>query len=273
MRGGKRKGAGRPAQSGIPRRRLTVALREDLLVEMTHQAKALKISLNDHLNHLLAAQLQLSVFALDQTGDKEQIEKSTKKALVVGEVTSRTNKDSIAQTLPLPFEENQGGDLAVYDQLLKQVDDFDRELEALPLDDDEAPAVPTSKELEVQLRAWTSIHINRHSKEVQYWRKQYRQDKAFRKAMDHLAAWTHERFRDLVLDNRLPLASHDEALALSLLPAKALKITAVRLLQGERDLKQALKGYEETFRQAVTHQRRETDPSRSAYRFESELGF
>lgn len=255
-RGGKRKGAGRKAQIGIHRRRLTVALREDLLSEIIHQAEALKISLNDHLNHMLAAQLQSSVFAPDQTGDKEQIEKSTK-----------------YQTIPLPFEENQGGDLAVYDQLLKQVDDFDRELEVLPLDDEEAPAVPTSKELEVQLRAWTSIHINRHSKEVQYWRKQYRQDTAFRKAMDHLAAWTHERFRDLVLDNRLPLATHDEALALSLLPAKALKITAARLLQGERDLKRALKGYEETFRQAVTHQRREIDPSRSAYRFESELGF
>lgn len=246
-RGGKRDGAGRPTKDGIPRKRVTVALREDLLAELVRQAEALGISLADHINHLLVAQLQLSSPA---------------------EVQVETN---IAQT-PAPLA-GQGDDLAMLDQMLKQVDDIDRELATMPLDADEAEAVPTCKELEILLRRWTSIHINRRSNEIQYWRKHYRQDKSFREAMDHLAAWTHERFRDLLLDNRLPLATHDEALALSVLPAKVLKITAARLLKGERDLKQALRGYEEAFRQVVTQRSREKDPSHSAYYFSSELGF
>lgn len=253
MRGGKRKGAGRPAQSGIPRRRLTVALREDLLVEMTQQAEGLKISLNDHLNDLLAAQLKLSVLALGQANAEGQIEKSSK-----------------YQTLPLPFEENQRVDLTVYDQLLKQVDDLDRELASLPLEE-ELP--PTYQELEQQLWRWSSQYVNRHAKEIQYWRKHYRQDKAFWEAMDRLASRTHTRFRELLMDNRLPISSHEEALALAELPAKTLKVVASRMLKGEKDLKQALKGHEEKFRQAVTQFRRQKDPLKLAYRFASEQGF
>lgn len=253
-RGGKRKGAGRKAQSGIHRRRLTVALREDLLVEITHQAEGLKISLNDHLNDLLAAQLQLSVLAPGQANAGGQVEKSTK-----------------YQTLPLPFEENQGVDLAVYDQLLKQVDDLDRELAVLPPDEDETESPPTYQELEQQLWRWSSQYVNRHSKEIQYWRKHYRQEKDFWEAMDRLASRTHARFRELLMDNRLPISSHEEALALAELPANQLKIVASRMLKGEKDLKKALKGYEEKFRQTATRHKRKANPLSSAYVFVSEL--
>lgn len=255
-RGGKREGAGRPTKDGIPRKKLTLALRTDLLAQLTGQAEALGISLADHVNHLLATQLQPTAPAARLTKTRPQIENS------IPNLKFTVQADQI-------HEEDPG----LYDRLLKQVDDFDRDLAALPLEDAKSEKIPTYKELASLLQGWTSGYINRRSQQVQYWRKHYRQDGAFRKAMDHLGAWTHEHFRDLLLDNRLPLATHDEALALSVLPAKALKITAVRLLKGERDLKRALKGYEETFRQAVTQQRLQADPSRSAYRFESELGF
>lgn len=253
-RGGKRKGAGRPAPSGIPRRRLTVALREDLLSEITQQAEGLKISFNNHLNDLLAAQLKSFVLAPDQIDAVGQIEKSSK-----------------YQTLPLPFEENQGVDLAVYDQLLKQVDALDRELAVLPPDEDEAESPPTYQELEQQLWCWSSQSVNRHAKEIQYWRKHYRQDKAFWEAMDRLASRTHTRFRELLMDNRLPITFHEEALALAELPAKTLKIVASRMLKGEKDLKQALKGHEEKFRQMATRHMRKANPLSSAYVFVSEL--
>lgn len=254
-RGGKRDGAGRPTKDGIPRKKLTLALRTDLLAQLIGQSQALGMSLADHVNQMLAAQLQPSASAAEPVKAQVSFEKSI------------PNQKPAA-----PAVQSQKVDPTLYDRLLKQVDDLDREL-ALPLDDDESEKVPTPKELQSLLQGWTGNYINRRSQPIQYWRKHYRQDGAFRKAMDHLAAWTHADFRDLLLDNRLPIGTHDEALALSVLPAKALKLTAARLLKGERDLKRALKGYEESFRQAVTHQYRHADPSRSAYRFDSELGF
>lgn len=254
-RGGKRKGAGRPTKDGISRKKLTLALRTDLLAQLIGQAQALGISLADHVNQLLAAQLQPAASAAKPG-----------KALPTLEKSLPTHKPAT------PAKPSQAADLTLFDRLLKQVDDLDREL-ARPLEEEESERVPTPKELQSLLQGWDGNYINRRSQPVQYWRKHYRQDPAFRKAMDHLAAWIHADFRELLLDNRLPIGTHDEALALSVLPAKALKLTAARLLKGERDLKQALKGFEETFRQAVTHQRRQADPSRSAYRFDSELGF
>lgn len=225
-RGGKRDGAGRPTKDGISRKRVTVALREDLLTALLEQAKYKDISLADQINHLLADQLQL----LD---------------LPTGQVKA-------------PAEQNQ------------VVKNKEPNPVAIPLEEDKTETVPTYQELEKQLRNWGNNNINRHSNVIQYWRKRYRKDKTFREAMDRLAARTHEQFRNLLLDNRLPLAMHEEALALSELPPKLLKLTASRLLKGEKNLKLAVQGFEELFREAATRYLETT--LGSAYAFPSELG-
>lgn len=56
-RGGRRQGAGRPLKDGIARKRQTIALRKDILDELTRQAAEQNGSLSDCVNALLAEQL------------------------------------------------------------------------------------------------------------------------------------------------------------------------------------------------------------------------
>lgn len=257
-RGGKRDGAGRPTKDGIPRKKLTLALRTDLLAQMTGQAEALGISLADHINHLLAAQLQQTVPAARQKPPVPAQDKARRPA------SPKIAVSASAELLP-------------FDQLLQQLDEFDRELTA-PLDDEQpdtqaAEPVPSYQELQSLVRNWqfNRYPVNRRSQQVQYWRKAYRKDKAFRMAVDHIAAKAPNGILDLLLDGLFPLGSHKEVLGLADLPADTLKCALVRMLKGERDLKQALGSAAETFRQAVTVHARQKDPLFTTYYFFEEI--
>ncbi|MDZ4056189.1 MAG: hypothetical protein U1D69_04350 [Polynucleobacter sp.] len=230
--GGRRKGAGRPTKDGIGRKRLTVALREDLLAELTHQAEALKCSLSDRVNALLAEQF---------------VERNAP-------VSNPLNKAAAARMELKQAPENPSGSVR-------------------PVGDEETESVPSYRELDELVKKWLyrASSVNRRSQQIQYWRKAYRKDKAFRDALDTLAGKVHSGLKDLLLDNHLPLSSHKEVLALAELPADTLKLTIARLLRGTQSLKNALGAAAETFRQIAAAQARRSDKLYTSYYFFEEL--
>ena len=255
-RGGKRDGAGRPTKDGIARKRLTVAIREDLLAELMRQAEAQGCSLSDRVNTLLASQLR------EQPASRPtQAKPSARKPAPVA-----------AATPPAPAAPAATGDAAFYDQLMSQVDAFDRELATMELDDEPADPVPTYQQLSKLVRSWQNQRpaVNRRTQAVQYWRKAYRQDKAFRQALDRIVSRAPEGLRDLVLDGHFPLSSHKEVLALADLPADTLKRTLARMLEGQ-GLKQALGTEAEAFRQIAEEHARKLDALFTRYYFFEEL--
>lgn len=255
-RGGKRDGAGRPTKDGIARKRLTVAIREDLLAELTRQAEAQGCSLSDRVNTLLASQLR------EQPANRPaQAKPSSRKPATVA-ASAPTVAAAPAAT----------DDAAFYDQLMSQVDAFDRELTAMQLDDEQAEPVPTYQQLSKLVRRWQNNRstVNRRTQAVQYWRKAYRQDKAFRKAVDRIISLNPDGLRDLILDGQFSLSSHKEVLALAELPSDTLKRTLARMLEGQA-LKQALGTEAEAFRQLATNHGRQKDSLFSRYYFFEEL--
>lgn len=231
-RGGKREGAGRPTKDGIGRKRLTVALREDILAELARQAEALDCSISDRVNILLAQQLTGATVPAIRPADKA--------AAVQRESGKAPGKPFGPDRRPAT---------------------------------DEAEPVPSYRELDELVKKWLyrAPSVNRRSQQIQYWRKAYRKDKAFRDALDRLAGRVHPGLKDLLLDNHLPLSSHKEVLALADLPADTLKLTIARLLRGTRSLKNALGAAAETFRQIATAQARQSDKLFTNYYFFEEL--
>lgn len=261
-RGGRREGARRPFKSGVPRKKLTLAIRTDLLAQLVPQAQAKNISLADHINQLLADQLQQTAPAAAQ---KAPVPAKAQAPVTPTQLPEPRKIAASASAEPLPF-----------DELLQQLDAFDREL-AAPLDDEQpetqtAEPVPSYLEMKALVQKWQfGSSANRRTQEVQYWRKAYRKDKAFRMAVDHIAVKTANGMRDLLLDGLLPLSSHKEVLGLADLPPEILNRTLFQILKGQRSLKQALGSDAETFRQAVTVHARQQDSLYTRYYFFEEI--
>lgn len=234
--GGKRTGAGRPFKDGIARKRQTVALREDILTELLRQAAVMGCSLSDRVNALLSEQL-------------------------------KPKPDQAAAPAP-----GLAGGTPAIGGKLKQPRSARPDPEPLPASD-KHESVPSYRDLDSLVKKWRYrlSPVNRRTQEVQYWRKAYRQHKAFRDAVDRLAARTHAGLRDFLLDGLLPLGSHKEVLALAELPDDTLKRCMASLLKGERSLKLALGPAAETFRQIVSSQVRQADPLYTQYYFFEEL--
>lgn len=133
--------------------------------------------------------------------------------------------------------------------------------------------IPTYEELKDKIDDYIAQRepAKRGSKAVQYWRKRFRSDKAFRTAIYHLGKQTHKDFSQLILDNFTPFQQHCEAVALSTLDSKQQKIIVGRILGGEKDLQQAVSGYEDLFRQSAATHSAQDDALKNYYYFPSEL--
>lgn len=134
-----------------------------------------------------------------------------------------------------------------------------------------APSFQELKKL-AQKRLENLPPINRHSLEVQFWRRAYRKDQAFREAVDRLAQQTGPGTKALLLDNQLPFRSQSEVIALATLPTSILKTAIAAVLKGEQSLKTALGDAAEQFRQLVIETAQKSDPKYSHYYFFEELG-
>ena len=229
--GGKRSGAGRPTKGDLPRKAVTVSIELPLLKALRQQAEVLNVSLADVFNLRL----------------KESMQKQ-----------------------PKPDETTN----SAYTELIRLSDEFEQKLNA-PLDEDlnELPPVPTYQELEagIQEMRRTRIEVNRSKAEIQYWRKRYRQDRSFKSAMNQLGRHTHAEFPNVIMDNVTPVKLHREALALACLEPDQQKLVAFRLLNREKDLKKAVAGFVESFREAAKAIDRQEGSLIPAYYFSSEM--
>ena len=140
-----------------------------------------------------------------------------------------------------------------YSEILNLSDKLNEELNA-PTDENlnPLPPAPSLDDLRKSLsRMCQRQNVDRHSKAVQYWRKHYREDKHFRRMMDQIGRLLHKDLVTLIFVFFLPIKIHQEAQALTCLEYDQFRIAIGRLLQGERDLKKAMSGFEETYRDAV----------------------
>jgi hypothetical protein len=142
---------------------------------------------------------------------------------------------------------------ASYSEILNLSYQLDQEIKAATDENlKRLPPVPSVEKLRKSLsRMCQRQNVDRHSKAVQYWRKHYREDKRFRRMMDQIGRLLHKDLVTLIFDAVLPIKTHQEALALTCLEYDHFRIVIGRLLKGERDLKKAMSGFEETYRDAV----------------------
>jgi len=130
-----------------------------------------------------------------------------------------------------------------------------------------SPQLPTSLDFSrLIFQRWHGYTINRRSNEVQFWRRLYKSDAEFRKALDLLVKNTCRELQGLILDGKVFSAPY-ELIALANSEHSFQVHCLYRLLQG-KSLLQAVEEQKETFRQSVIEVRKIRENKDYYYFFE-----